>query len=145
MKTYRKSVAAVIVNSEHKIWLGERSYAPKTYGFVQGGIEATDATNEAALRREFREEIGTDDFTILSVLTETLYYDFPKNKQQNYLGQAQQFYLVRLTDLSKINLVTDEPEWLSYSFVSTDEIKNYDLNMERSNYLKALAYFEKEI
>lgn len=65
----------------------------KLMEFVHGEIEATVVTNEAALRRKFREEIGTDDFTILSVLTEILYYDFPKNKRQNYLGQAQQFYL----------------------------------------------------
>ncbi|WP_276116981.1 hypothetical protein [Lactococcus allomyrinae] len=42
-------------------------------------------------------------------------------------------------------MVTDEPEWLSYSFVSADEIKNYDLNMEQKNYLKALESFKEQI
>ena len=97
MKKYRQNVAAIILNQENKIWLGERSDG-LAWGFPQGGIEP-DETAQDALYRELSEEIGTTNFDIVSQYPGTLKYDFPAGMTfptWTYAGQEQHYFLVKL-------------------------------------------------
>lgn len=64
MKKYRQNVAAIIINAERKIWIGER-IDKLAWGFAQGGIDEGE-TDEMALRREMLEELATNDFDIIA-------------------------------------------------------------------------------
>ncbi len=148
MDEYRKNVAALIMNQEGKIWIGERS-DKMNWGFPQGGIEDGESS-EQALFRELSEEIGTNDVEIIAKYPGLLRYDFPKEMKfptWTYKGQEQQYFLVKLHEDAKIQLEThpEEIEFLDYRFVSTDELFQMDFGFKTETYRTALTFFKEWI
>ncbi len=149
-KRYRPNVAAVILSSKYpltcEIFLGCRIDVYNAWQFPQGGIDAGE-TPEEAIYRELLEEIGTDDFEILCEYPDWLQYDFPNKvskKMYPFDGQRQKYFLVKLNSDDKINLETQEPEFIDYKFVSYKFILNDIVRMKRPIYKKVLEYFKKE-
>ncbi|QDK70695.1 RNA pyrophosphohydrolase [Lactococcus protaetiae] len=145
MKEYRKNVAAIIINREHKIWLGERA-DKMAWGFPQGGIDKGELP-EAALYREMMEELATNEFELIAQYPGTLKYDFPADMEfptWTYAGQEQYYFLIKLRDTAKIdfNSHPEEIEFLTYKFLSLDEIRQIDFDFKDKVYKKALDYFE---
>ena len=97
-KKYRQSVVGVFVNIEGKVLLGERSDAPGSWQMPQGGVEAGE-NPEAGLRREMREEIGTNAFQIIRWGEHQCRYEFPAdlpgNVAKKYRGQEQTWFLLQ--------------------------------------------------
>ena len=148
MSEYRQNVAAIILNQDHKIWLGERS-DKMSWGFPQGGIEAGEQPEEA-IKRELSEEIGTQAFDIISQIPHTLKYDFPADMTfptWTYKGQEQHYFLVQLHKDAKIDLETkpDEIEFSQYKWLDLEEILKMDFDFKTAVYQQALEYFKKEI
>lgn len=144
MSEYRKNVAAIILNQDGKIWLGER-FDRMSWGFPQGGIEAGESALDA-IKRELSEEIGTDEWDILATYPGLLTYDFPKSMTfptWTYKGQEQQYFLVQLQKQAIIRLDThpEEIEFLRYTFVSADRILKTDFGFKTDVYHTALRYF----
>ena len=75
-KRYRKNVAAIIINKNKKVLLAERSDFPNAFQFPQGGIDESESEEEAILR-ELKEELGTNKFKIVHKSDKTYKYDFP--------------------------------------------------------------------
>ena len=149
-KNYRPNVAAVILSSKYpnncEIMMCQRNDLNDVWQFPQGGIDEGE-TPKIALLRELKEEIGTDDVQILSEYPDWLSYDFPdhiKDKMKPYDGQRQKYFLVKLNKSAKINLDTDEPEFVEYKFEQTRDIIKNSAHFKKHIYKKVINYFKKD-
>ncbi|MGI9378899.1 MAG: RNA pyrophosphohydrolase [Methyloligellaceae bacterium] len=102
---YRKCVGIFLLNRSGKVWVGRRigktSKFPtdQLWQMPQGGIDNGEDPKAAAFR-ELKEEIGTDNATVLAESREWLHYDLPKKVQGKalkgrYRGQAQKWFAMR--------------------------------------------------
>jgi putative (di)nucleoside polyphosphate hydrolase len=100
-KPFRQAVVGVFINKDGKILLGERSDAPGAWQLPQGGVDESES-EDVAIRREMREELGITRFDILKRAAEKCTYEFPSNLisqvSKCYRGQEQQWYLLRLPE-----------------------------------------------
>jgi putative (di)nucleoside polyphosphate hydrolase len=143
--TYRKNVAAVVVNNEGLVLLCERSDTPGAWQFPQGGIDEGENT-EQALFREILEEIGTDQIKIIGKLDSAIRYEWPKELYvRGYRGQDQIYYLVTLESSAKINLQShDKPEFMSYKWLSAADCLNLLTGFKRDTYIRALTELQQK-
>ena len=123
-KNYRPNVAAIVLSSKYPltcdVFIASRiDVDTNAWQFPQGGIDEGEDV-EAALFRELKEEIGTDDVSIVAKYPKWVSYDFPQSvakKMAPYDGQKQQYFLVKLNSGAKINIDTEIPEFDDYKFV----------------------------
>ncbi len=149
-KRYRPNVAAIVLSSKYplecKFFLGLRNDIDGAWQFPQGGIDEGESP-EIALKRELKEEIGTDEVEIISSHPQWLSYDFPgkiATKMYPYDGQKQKYFLVKLKSDGKINIKTKEPEFKDYKFVSFKQIYKSVTPFKLGVYKKVLKYFKDE-
>lgn len=141
MKPYRPCVVAVIIRSDGKILVGERSDSKGAWQLPQGGIEESESP-EQALLRELKEEIGTDQLDILSRSPETIRYDFPQmveNKlASKFQGQEQWWFSLRLKDGSQPDLSLSDGEFQNLDWHSPREILREVISWKRTAYERGL-------
>ena len=98
-KVFRPNAAAVVFRQDKKVLMCRRIF-PKTDGwqFPQGGIEAGETAQEAALR-ELKEETSVHSVTAVKTLDYPLRYEFPKEVKAKFRtrgifndGQEQYWY-----------------------------------------------------
>jgi len=149
-KRYRPNVAAIILSSKYpekvEFFIASRSDVKDAWQFPQGGIDEGETPRQALLR-ELKEEIGTDEVEIVAEYPEWVSYDFPEmiaKKMYPFDGQRQKYFLVRLKPGAKINLETEEPEFVQYTFVPFRKIFDYITYFKRPIYKKVLDYFKKK-
>ena len=150
-KKYRPNVAAVILASSYpfdcKILIAQRCDLTGIWQFPQGGIDEGETPREA-LKRELKEEIGTDDIDVLSEYPQWLSYDFPEGttsrKFYNFDGQTQKYFLVRLRPGAKININTKKPEFSEYKFINSREVLNGINHFKKPIYGKVIGYFKEK-
>ena len=86
-KKYRPNVAAVILSSLYpfkcEILVAKRVDMDDIWQFPQGGIDEGESPKQA-LKRELKEEIGTDKIDILDEYPQWLSYDFPANAAKKF-------------------------------------------------------------
>jgi putative (di)nucleoside polyphosphate hydrolase len=147
---YRPNVAMIIVSSNYpqkkEIFIAQRNDLTDIWQFPQGGIDEGEEVEEA-LFRELEEEIGTDKAEIVGEYPEWISYDFPDKiarKMKPYKGQTQRYYLLKLKQDADINLETKHPEFISYKFVSVEEVLNLTAHFKKNVYETAINYFKKE-
>jgi putative (di)nucleoside polyphosphate hydrolase len=148
LKKYRPNVAAVILSPNYpekvEVLIAKRNDVD-AWQFPQGGIDEGESEEEALLR-ELKEEIGTDEIEILAKMPEWQTYEFPKiiaKKMYPYDGQRQRYFLVKLKRGAKINLNTAHPEFEDYKFVPVNKIFNYVKSFKRPVYKIVLNFFKK--
>ena len=115
---YRPCVGVMLINSEGKVWQGERIDTPGAWQMPQGGIDEEERHKYAALR-ELEEEIGVteDQVEVLAKTEDWLTYDLPDELlgvvwSGRFRGQKMHWFLMRLTaDESVINVNTESPEF----------------------------------
>ena len=149
-KKYRPNVAAIIVSSAYpdkkEIFVAERNDISGAWQFPQGGIDEGESSHEA-LFRELEEEIGTNKVSIVAEYPEWISYDFPSKvarRMQPYIGQKQQYYLVKLDVNATINLATEHPEFSEYKYVSVNDVDDVVASFKKPVYTKVIEYFKNE-
>ena len=150
-KNYRPNVAAIVLSSEYPqtcdVFIATRvDIQNDSWQFPQGGIDEGEKPEEA-LYRELREEIGTDNVSIVAVHPDWISYDFPKTvakKMVPFDGQIQKYYLVKLNHGAVINLKTKIPEFSKYKFVPSSNIFDFVTYFKRTVYKEVLHYFKQE-
>ncbi len=149
-KKYRPNVAAIILSCKYphksEILIANRSDMKNSWQFPQGGIDAKESP-KAALFRELKEEIGTNDIEIIATYPKWVSYDFPNiiaKKMYPFDGQIQKYFLVKLKKSAKINLQTKHPEFDNYKFIKYNDVFNYIIYFKRPIYKEVLDYFKKE-
>jgi putative (di)nucleoside polyphosphate hydrolase len=117
--------------------------------FPQGGMRAGEAP-EAALRRELREEIGTDAVEVLARLPEPIAYRFPPEvlaalrrgdpRKARYAGQSQHWFLARLRDGTQAIHFRHQPaEFDAFEWVTPAEAMARVVPFKRAAYREALT------
>lgn len=149
-KRYRPNVAAIVLSSlyprECKIFIAKRVDMKDIWQFPQGGIDEGESPLKA-LKRELKEEIGTDEIEVIAEYPQWLSYDFPANaikKMYPFDGQTQKYFLVRLKSDSKINLNTKQPEFTEHMFVAYKEVFDKIKHFKKPIYKQVLEYFKNE-
>jgi len=141
---YRPNVCVVVQHPRNgKLLLCHRcGFLPSEgWQFPQGGIDET-LPFEQELRRELKEEAGTDEVDILTISVGEYYYDFPEHsfrKRGGFRGQRQKWVLVRLRDEKCINVNTDKPEFDTYEWVQPKIALMRAVDFKQSIYHKALT------
>ena len=112
---YRPNVGVVLANAEGRVWLGRRTDTPgpTNWQFPQGGLDAGETLENAALR-ELLEETGARSVAPLGAISEWLPYDFPddhpRRKGQDWLGQKQMWFAFRfIGEDSEFDLAAHRP------------------------------------
>lgn len=149
-KKYRPNVAAVILSSSYpfkcEILVAKRVDMDDIWQFPQGGIDEGESPKQA-LKRELKEEIGTDKIDILEEYPDWLSYDFPANASKRFYpfdGQTQKYFLVRLKNGASINLKTEHPEFSEYKFVDINKALEGINHFKKPIYDKVLSYFKEK-
>lgn len=137
MLKYRKGVGAIILNKEKQIFVAQRTHIKHVWQLPQGGIEPGE-TPEQTLFRELKEEIGTNNITILSNIGE-LSYDFPKELQQkfNRKGQSIVWFITRFEGQDEeinLNFTPQEIEFSDWKWLSFNEFKALNASFKAPMY-----------
>jgi len=127
---YRKGAVGVVLDSCDNVLIVQMiDYANDQWRFAGGGVEEGEKA-EAALLRELKEELGSDEFEVLGKSSLVNEYDWPDEvvAHQKYgvlfRGQRQEQFLVRFWG-DKSSLKVDENELKAIKWVTLDELKNY--------------------
>lgn len=143
---YRDNVCAVIGRAgDDSVLLFHRVGFPPSEGwqFPQGGIDPGKGLI-AELRRELREEIGTDDIEVIRIAPGTFTYDFPPNVEAKggkarYRGQRQRWVLAELKGSeSAISFSYQPAEFDRFEWVAPGEALQRIVSFKRTVYEKAL-------
>ena len=91
---YRKNVVGFIFNAKNQVLLVNWAKDNNYWSLPQGGVDKGESEEEA-IRREMKEEIGTNNFNILGKFKNIYKYKWPKNYSHGgYKGQKQTLYIL---------------------------------------------------
>lgn len=137
-----------MINAENKIFAGQRiDNHLEAWQMPQGGIDVGEDV-ETACFREMKEEIGTDNASILSIHPEWLNYDIPEglaNKlwRRKYRGQTQKWVALRFQGTNAdINIETEIPEFSNWRWVYPDDLSLLAAPFKRDVYEAVLNEFK---
>jgi putative (di)nucleoside polyphosphate hydrolase len=134
---FRPNVAAIIINDENKILVGQRSDIPGSWQLPQGGIDGGENAEEAVIR-EIKEETGIMSHKIEIIRkSDEICYTFPDgiDKKMGFKGQRQIFFLIKLTDPDCKPEASDE--FSSFEWVTKDVVLNRIVGFKKNSYMKA--------
>ncbi|HEY0221475.1 RNA pyrophosphohydrolase [Lactovum miscens] len=146
MRKYRSNVAAIVMNSNGKLLIFERS-DHQGWGFPQGGKEVGES-DEETLKREISEELGTTDYELLAKAPDLLRYEFGEGLKPlgtEFIGQEQQYFLIQLGQNVQINFNTfpEEIEFLSWKELGLKEVEAMNFGVKNKVYHQVLKYFQE--
>ncbi len=131
MNSYRQCVGIMLLNSENLILVGKRldsdENSNSAWQMPQGGIDKHEKPEDAALR-ELREEIGTNNVSIIYEYKKWLKYDLPAELRKNlwngkYIGQEQKWFAMRFQGKdSEIDINTAEPEFREWKWIKVEDL-----------------------
>lgn len=149
---FRLNVGMVILNADNQVFWACRSDFADAWQFPQGGIQIGESPVEA-MYRELTEEVGlqSSDVQLIAELQQWLSYRLPENKQkiegENFLGQKQKWFLLRLTsDESQIGLDRSAvQEFSRWCWVDYWYPVQHVVEFKRKVYQQCLTEFEQLI
>jgi len=149
---YRPCVGICLFNNAGQVFVGERLDNLGAWQMPQGGIDPDEDILTAAMR-ELKEEIGTNNATLLKISEEKTYYDIPANILERlhevwdvpYTGQEQTWVAMRFDgEDANIDLEADDhPEFAQWQWVDLDKTLDIIVPFKRDTYLKVINAFKK--
>ncbi|MDB2682691.1 RNA pyrophosphohydrolase [Alphaproteobacteria bacterium] len=150
VKLYRPCVGIALFNRQGEVFVGERIDTPGSWQMPQGGIDAGEDIEVAALR-ELQEETGISSVEVLEIASETIRYDLPpaliekKMWKTNYAGQEQTWVAMRFVgDEAEVNLSAHEPpEFSQWKWVNLAETLDLIVPFKQDVYRQVISIFSK--
>lgn len=143
-KDYRPNVGICLINKSGLVFAAQRIDTPGTYWQMpQGGIDEGEDPLIAAFR-ELKEEIGTDQGTLLYESPNWYYYDLPPHLQGklwggNYKGQRQKWFIIEFQGEDQdIDLNTHHPEFSNWQWMTPQELLAFVIPFKSDIYEKIL-------
>ena len=144
---YRQCVGIVLFNSDGFVFVGERLDHPGAWQMPQGGIDAGESIEDAALR-EMKEETGTGKAEIVYVSNTVLTYDLPDHllgKMWNgrYKGQEQRWAALRFIGEDRDITLYDRvhPEFAHWKWVPLRQVSELIVPFKRETYQSVIDEF----
>ena len=145
---YRPSVGIMLVNAKNQVFVARRINSYKTaWQMPQGGLDA-DETPEQAAVRELKEEIGTNNATVIAQAKKQYTYDLPRHMIRRcwngrYRGQKQTWFLLRFAgDDSEIDLHTHtHPEFSHWKWIDVHKLVYLVVPFKREVYRALIKEF----
>ncbi len=144
---YRANVGIVLCNAQNQVfWAHRVDQDEHAWQFPQGGIHP-DENPEQAMYRELYEEVGLhpEDVQLLGQTRDSLSYRFDSakltSKGERYIGQKQQWFLLRLlAEPAQICLtVGPKPEFDAWHWVDYDYPVAHIVSFKKEVYQQALS------
>ena len=144
---YRPGVGIMLLNRDGLAFVAQRIDAPiEAWQMPQGGIDEGEDP-KAAVFREMREEIGTDNADIIAESRDWLTYELPHELvprvwKGRFRGQKQKWFALRFqgTD-DEINIQTQDPEFRAWRWVEPGELPALIIPFKRQLYCHLLEEF----
>jgi len=136
----RKSVGAFIVNRSGKFLLLKTRGMTRIYwDRLKGGVKEGE-TLLSTLKREIKEELGTEKIGEIKKLNLNFTFKFPERirRRINFDGERVELFLVEFIGDEK-DIKVDGKEILGFKFVDKDEFKR------KATYRKTIEAFEELI
>tara|TARA_B100001142_G_scaffold48588_1_gene45651 strand:+ start:17 stop:505 length:489 start_codon:yes stop_codon:yes gene_type:complete len=148
---YRKNVGLMIINTQKKIFMGQRIKGG-AWQMPQGGIDGKETPEKAAIR-ELYEETGITKEKINKISTSKLWktYEFPKElipKLWNgrYRGQIQKWFLFQYTGKdSDINISSTEQEFSNWRWTNENDLLKLIVPFKKAVYIDVISEFRDKI
>ena len=127
----------------------QRLDASNAWQFPQGGMEAGESPDEA-LRREMREELGSELFAITSRAEQPVRYEWPDGARGKYkdlyCGQEQWWFLLRWHEGAQPqwDQATD-PEFDDSKWVAPQQAVDGIISWKRAAYCSGLTQLGFEV
>jgi len=144
---YRPCVGAMVLNRHGQVFVGKRiDQSLEAWQMPQGGIDDGE-TPRQAMRRELREEIGTDNVEILREHPDWLSYDLPDHLvgtawNGRYRGQRLKWFALRLSGGDdEINVETPHQEFSDWKWVPVGNLLRLIVPFKRGIYTKVIEAF----
>ena len=144
---YRPCVGTMVFNRQGRIFVGKRiDQTIEAWQMPQGGIDAGEMPHET-MRRELREEIGTDNVEILREHPDWLTYDLPEHLlgvawEGRYRGQRLKWFALRfLGTEDEIDVRTPHQELSNWKWIAIDELLPLAVPFKREIYAKVIEAF----
>lgn len=148
-RPYRPCVGIALFNKDGKVFVGERIDTPGAWQMPQGGIDRGEDIKAAAMR-ELKEEIGTNNARLLTILPNTIKYDLPPHLKETlwngkYAGQEQTWVAMQFDGNDEdIILDADEhPEFSKWRWVNIEETLDLIVPFKRDVYKQVIAGLRK--
>jgi len=145
---YRIGVVGVFIDSNSRLLVCERSNRRGAWQFPQGGMDPGE-TPEQAMIREAEEELGCNEFKILSGSQTMTQYDFPKEASfkiaKQYTGQKHHWFQLQFLNNCLPNLEQSDGEFCAYKWVNVEESLDKVVYWKKDAYrhgLKLLGFSE---
>lgn len=148
---YRKNVGLMIINTQKKIFMGQRIKGG-AWQMPQGGIDGKETPEKAAIR-ELYEETGITKEKINKISTSKVWktYEFPKElipKLWNgrYRGQIQKWFLFQYTGKdSDINISSTEQEFSNWRWTNENNLLKLIVPFKKAVYIDVINEFRDKI
>lgn len=144
-RIYRSGVVGLFIDQQTgKVLVGMRSNT-KGWQFPQGGVDPGESLQDA-LYREMREEIGSDQFTILRSTERSYRYDFPPHMTapiaKKFKGQDMNWFLCAFNAGAQPDLASaSDDEFTDLKWITPQEALDTIVEFKRGIYQEAMKYF----
>lgn len=153
---YRTGVGIILINARNKVFVGCRADLDRNdknlfpWQLPQGGVDYGEDPYVAVLR-EMKEEIGTDQVTLVDETSDWIYYNLPEEIAAKlwggrFIGQKQKWYVFRYDGYdADINIHTSHPEFCEWKWVHASELPNLIVSFKKNLYLYLMDYFKDHL
>ncbi len=152
LAAYRPNAGVVLFNASGLTWMGRRNgeVGPFVWQWPQGGMDAGEDPEEAALR-ELYEETGArrDQCERLGEIPHWLAYDFPPevlaSRKKNWKGQRQRWFAYRFHgEDADFNLTAVPPqEFDAFDWVALQDAPDLIIPWKRPVYEAVVEAFAR--